>query len=206
MTPHKIVDESIKKGLSIIAITDHNSAENTQAVITAAKDTGLYVIPGMEITTSEEIHIIGLFESVDTALEMQELVIVNKHDETEGSRWLSTDASELKIGPTLEHIHKLKGLAIAAHIDREYCSIISELGVIPPGMKLDALEISCEMKIDDALKIYNMYKGYTFITSSDSHRLEDVGIRKTAFSIEEVNFNELRMALKKENGRGRIYK
>ena len=105
MTPHEIVEESIKKGLSIIAITDHNSAENTQAVITAAKDTGLYVIPGMEITTSDEIHIIGLFESVDKALKMQELVIVNKYDDTEGSRWLSTDATELNIYQALDHIH-----------------------------------------------------------------------------------------------------
>ena len=64
MTPVKIVHEAARKNLAIIAIADHNSAANTAAVMKAAEKTGLLVIPGIEVTTSEEVHLIGLFEEV----------------------------------------------------------------------------------------------------------------------------------------------
>ena len=67
MTPKNIVRRAVEQHLSIIAVTDHNSAENVPAVIDASYGSGLLVLPGMEITTAEEVHILGLFESIEDA-------------------------------------------------------------------------------------------------------------------------------------------
>ncbi|MDY6969576.1 MAG: PHP domain-containing protein, partial [Spirochaetota bacterium] len=67
MTPQKIVKEANRKNLSMIAITDHNTAENVEAVIKVAEKSDLYVIPGIEICTSEEVHIIALFNTIENS-------------------------------------------------------------------------------------------------------------------------------------------
>ena len=73
MSPRAIVARALSHNLDIIAICDHNSVANAGAVIDAAADSDLFVIPGMEITSREEAHILGLFPSIDKALEMQQL-------------------------------------------------------------------------------------------------------------------------------------
>src|SRR5512140_1399720 len=77
MTPREVVRVSIERGLDIIAVTDHNSAENAAAARRAAEGTGLNVLSGMEITSSEEVHILALFEYPDQAGLMQEVVYEN---------------------------------------------------------------------------------------------------------------------------------
>lgn len=220
MTPVKIVNESIKKGLSMIAVTDHNSAENVQAVMSVAHDMDLCVIPGMEITTSEEAHIIGLFESNDKAKLMQDIVfeklqpgendedlfgiqvIANEFDEVEGfNNRLLIGGTSLNLNQAVDYIHQFNGLAIAAHIDRDSYSIISQLGFIPNDLEIDAVEISRNTNLKDAVDIFKEYKRFPFITSSDSHVLEDIGIRNSRLQVEQINFNELRMALIKADGR-----
>ena len=74
MTPAAIVRTAVDKGLNMIAVCDHNSARNTDATRRAAQGTGLTVIPGLEITTSEEVHILGLFPRQEEADAMQEEV------------------------------------------------------------------------------------------------------------------------------------
>ena len=136
MSPKKIVAKSIEKQLDIIAICDHNSAENVQAVIHLGNEMGLYVLPGMEICSREEVHILGLFKAVEQAQAMQEFVyehlpgenqaevfgyqvIVNEKDEIRGevSRLL-IGASRLSLQDIVVKIHKLGGLSIASHVDR----------------------------------------------------------------------------------------
>ena len=74
MSPKKIVAKSIEKQLDIIAICDHNSAENVQAAIRLGEELGLRVLPGMEICSREEVHILGLFKAVEQVQAMQEFV------------------------------------------------------------------------------------------------------------------------------------
>jgi len=64
MTPPKIIRKAREKGLQIIAITDHNSAENIPA-FNALKYEDIKVFAGMEITTSEEVHVLALFEDYE---------------------------------------------------------------------------------------------------------------------------------------------
>jgi predicted metal-dependent phosphoesterase TrpH len=169
MTPRNIIQGACEKNLAIIAITDHNSAENTAAVIAAARQTALCVIPGIEVTTQEEAHIVGLFDKVEGALSMQELVyqnlqpgkndedtfgiqvMANELDEVEGiNKRLLIGATSLGVEQVVDGIHERQGLAIAAHIDRESFSLISQLGLIPEGLNLDALEISKRITLQQA--------------------------------------------------------
>ena len=74
MTPRAIVRTALDKGLDMIAVCDHNSARNAAAALRAAAGSNLTVIPGIEITSSEEVHVLGLFPSETEAEAVQEEV------------------------------------------------------------------------------------------------------------------------------------
>ena len=214
MSPVKIIDKALNENLAIIAITDHNSAENTSAMIAAARDTDLYVIPGLEVTTSEEAHIVGLFENVEDALAMQALVydnlqpgendeelfgiqvVANEFDEVENiNKRLLIGATSLSLDKVVSAIHRLKGLVVAAHIDRESFSIVSQLGFIPGDLNLDAIEISKHISMHEAKERFAQYNRAPFITSSDAHFPEEIGTSPTALKVAGAGFSELRLAL-----------
>lgn len=74
MIPPLIVAEAVNQGIDIVAITDHNSTANISAIQKAAKGFPLFIIPGMEVQTAEDVHVLCLFEKLDQALSWQELV------------------------------------------------------------------------------------------------------------------------------------
>jgi PHP family Zn ribbon phosphoesterase len=207
-----IVERAIKVGLDMIGICDHNSAENVAALVKAGAREGLVVIPGMEVTSSEEVHILGLFDTETDLMLLQDKVYKNlpgeNSEEAFGPQYMIDEwddpigiNSKLLIGATLlsveqivDAIHERAGLAIAAHVDRERFSLIGQLGFIPEGLKLDALEIS---KPSAATKEYD----YPVICSSDAHFLEDIGKNPSCFMVEEASFGEICKALRQELGR-----
>lgn len=219
MTPQRIINQVLKNNIDIIAICDHNSAENVPALINAAKDKNVVVLPGMEICSREEIHVLALFENLETVFEMQAKiyeklhgknnpdvfglqVVGNEFDEVLGfNDKLLIGAVDLSIEEIVNRVHKLGGLAIASHIDRESYSVISQLGFIPKSLELDALEISPSITCEDARKRFPEYQNYTFIQNSDAHFLEDIGKAKTEFLIEEPTFDEMKKAFKDNDGR-----
>jgi predicted metal-dependent phosphoesterase TrpH len=220
MTPTKIVRKALEKNLAMIAVTDHNSAENTSAVIAAARDTDLFVVPGIEVTTLEEAHMVALFDKVESALSMQALiydslqtgendegvfgiqVVANEFDEVEDiNKRLLIGATGLAVGEVVEAIHNRQGLAIAAHLDRESYSLVSQLGFIPQDLDLDAIEISGHTPLSDARARFKEYERFPFITSSDAHFPDDIGASSTRFQIARPDMAELRMALAGREGR-----
>jgi len=220
MSPKRIIDAGIVKNLDIIAVCDHNSAENVHATINASRDTKLTVIAGMEVTSAEEAHVIGLFATYGAVHALQELVyenlnagendealfgaqiIANESDEIEGyNKRLLIGATRLPIGRIVDEIHRLKGVAIASHIDREAYSIISQLGFIPDDLELDALEISSSITMAEAIERFPEIKKYALISSSDAHYLEDIGKVTTQFMIEKPTLEELRKSFKDFGGR-----
>ncbi len=207
-----IVKQAKKVGLDMIGICDHNSAENVAAVVKAGLREGLAVIPGMEITSSEEVHILGLFNTGRDVMHLQDMVYENLAGENddqvfgpqtvvdEWDRVVGTN-SKLLIGATtltveqiVEAIHRWAGLAIASHVDRERFSLIGQLGFIPEGLKLDAVEVSMASSINEEY-------GYPVVTSSDAHFLEDIGKNSTYFMIEDMSVDEINKALRNEMGR-----
>lgn len=219
MSPIKIIEKVLQHNIDIIAICDHNSVENVPAVMKVAEKKKVTVIPGMEICTKEEIHVLSLFENLETAFEMQAKVydklqgrndpdvfgmqvIGNEFDEVLGfNEKLLIGAIDMGIEEVVDRIHNLNGLAIASHIDKESYSVISQLGFIPETLKLDALEVSPNISIEDVRKRYGEYEKYKFVRNSDAHFIQDIGKGITEFLLEEASFSEIKKAFMSEENR-----
>jgi len=219
MHPSAVIRKALEKKIDVIAVCDHNSSENAPYVMNAAKGTGLVVLPGMEVTSMEEVHTIALFKTLEDLLSFQKVVyenltgendedvfgvqaVVNEAGEVEGfNPRLLIGATGLSLNSVVDAIHGFDGLAIASHIDRESFSVLGQLGFVPPDAAFDALEISARTGIKKGRELYPELSGYTFITSSDAHFTTDIGSSPTVFFIEAPSFDEIRMALKGEGGR-----
>jgi PHP family Zn ribbon phosphoesterase len=220
MTPREIVRVSLERGLDIIAVTDHNSAENAEATRRAAEGTGLDVLAGIEITSSEEVHVLALFESPDRARLMQEViydnlppgenderlygqqVVVNESDEVEGfNKRLLISATRLPVGSILDVILSFGGISIASHVDRESFSVLSQLGFIPEDLRFDAVEISSRMSREKAETTFAGMRPFTRVSFSDAHCVKDIGKRSTTFTMKERTFQEMKQALARKDGR-----
>jgi len=217
--PMALVQKAIEANLDMIAICDHNSSANVPYVINAARTSKLKILPGMEITTSEEVHLLAIFDSLSNLTLLQKIIdqhlpgendeerfgvqaIVNENGEVEGiNNQLLIGATDLSLDTLIGYIHQFDGLAIAAHIDRESFSVLSQLGFIDDNAGFDALEVTHLTGFNQArIKYQELYK-YSFIISSDSHFIRDIGSAFTQIYLEEPTFSELKMALKKQNGR-----
>ena len=219
MHPMALVQRAIEAKLDMIAICDHNSSANVPYVIKAAQTSKLKILPGMEITTSEEVHLLAIFDSLSNLVLLQNIIdqhltgendenlfgvqaIVNEIGEVEGiNNQLLIGATDLSLDTLISHIHQFDGLAIAAHIDRESFSVLSQLGFINDNTDFDALEITPRTGFDRARIKYSELSKYSFIISSDSHYIKDIGQAFTQMFIQEPTFSELKMALRKQNGR-----
>jgi 3',5'-nucleoside bisphosphate phosphatase len=217
MSPRAIARRARALRIDIVGICDHNSAENAPAALEAARGHGPYVLPGMELTTSEEIHVLALFDTIAPALELQERVyrrLPGENDEAVFGMQVIADAEDevlgfsprLLIGATtfslqeaVDTIRALGGLVVAAHVDRESFSLIGQLGFVPEGLALDALEISAAMSLDEAQRRFE--PSLPLLRSSDAHRVEEIGRCRTVFLIEEASIEEIRKALEEKEGR-----
>ncbi len=223
MSPKRIVAKAEEMKLDIIAVCDHNSAENVRATFNAAKGKDLAVLAGMEVASSEEVHMIALFDTVDAVLTMQKLVykalmpgenneelfgqqiVVNEFDEVEAyNNRLLISATTLPLAEIVKQIHLNSGLVIASHIDRETYSIFGQLGFIPDGLNIDALEISPNTTRAQVNIKFPATARYPLVTSSDAHFLEDIGKVTTSFLLAQPTLSEIKMAFSKRDGRNII--
>lgn len=217
MTPRRIISSALDKGLHIIAVADHNSAENIGVAVRTGRDEGLTVLPAMELTSQEEVHVLAIFNSEEHAAAMQGIVydtlqsgvndelgigyqlVVNELDEIlDYNKRLLIGATSLSLGELVKNIHAFGGIAVASHIDRQNFSVISQLGFIPDDVSFDALEISYAMDLPDATAQFGSYSGIPWVTSSDAHNLCDIGRRFTTFLLKEPTFDEIALAFKGE--------
>ncbi|KPJ72572.1 hypothetical protein AMJ52_05865 [candidate division TA06 bacterium DG_78] len=220
MSPKRIVDRAIANKLDIIGICDHNSAENIEATQKSASKEKITVLAGMEVTTSEEVHLIAFFDNSEHVLVLQksvyehlpskendeklfgEQIIVNEFDEVEGyNKRLLITATSLTLKELVNKIHSLGGLVIASHIDRETYSIIGQLGFIPDNLELDALEISPIISRSEAIKKFPQIENYPLICASDAHFLQDIGCTSTTFLLEKPTIDEIKKAFMNQQGR-----
>ena len=219
MYPSALVERAHAEKLDVIAVCDHNASENVPYVIRAALGHDLVVLPGMEITSREEVHLLALFDKMDDLQWLQDIVyshlhgmndqnrfgcqaIVNELDEIEGfNHRLLIGATELSLSDLVRRVHDLSGIAIASHIDRESFSVISQLGFIDPEISFDALEISGRTGIAQARRKYPELAQYPFLTSSDAHRIEEIGNGYTEIFLEEPSIHELKLAFSGQMGR-----
>jgi hypothetical protein len=220
MSPRAVVDRALAAGLDLIAVTDHNTTENAGAVIEAAAGTGLAVLPGIEMTTAEEVHLLGLFEAgADLGLFQAEVyrnlpdlpskmkfiddqVLVDAADYVTGfcPRCLF-GATRFSVTGAVALIHGHGGLAIACHVDRDSFSIISQLGFIPPGLEIEAVEVSPRMSAAAARTAFGPFDPLPVVRFSDAHKPEEIGAAATEFLVDGPGLAEIRRALAGEDGR-----
>ncbi|MGB8952177.1 MAG: PHP domain-containing protein [Candidatus Aminicenantales bacterium] len=221
MSPRSIAGQAKIKEIDILGICDHNSAENVPALMKAAHKWDIQILPGIEVTSQEEVHILGLFEDPENAFLLQDKIYANLHGENDENAFgsqvvvnhkgevlrfnkkLLIGASTLPLEEVIDTIHSLGGLAIASHIDREGFSIIGQLGFIPENLSLDALEISPLMTYEDAAKKFN--PSFPLTSSSDAHFLKDIGRSTTTFFIAERTLQEIKKAFLNKEGRKIIH-
>ena len=206
MTPNNIVNMSIIKGLDVIAITDHNSCANLEAVLKCASSQGLIVIPGMELETAEEIHVLCFFRDLESALCMQKIVYENlpdlKNNESIFGEQLILDendniiskeerllltACKLSINEVFDIVeNRLSGAVVPAHINREANSLLSAFGTMPVDINIRAIEWygvnDTSESVDDIIE-------YTVMHSSDAHYLQDINESHYFMDIETCNAN-----------------
>ena len=219
MSPKKIVARSLEQHLDLIAICDHNTAENAAATVREGSRQGIVVLPGMEICSKEEVHLVTLFKKIEDALKMQDFIydhlpgknqpevfghqiVADEHDQVlgENSRLL-IGATRISLRAIVEKAHHLNGVCISSHVDRPSYSLIGQLGFIPEDLHLDAVEVSARVPLKSALKEVPGIKNYPCVTASDAHFLHDIGKVYTEFILAAPTLQEIRMALAGIDGR-----
>lgn len=220
MSPLRIVQRSRELKLDIIGICDHNSAENVEAAMRAAAHSSVTVLPGMEIASAEEVHVLAVFENADDVLAMQKIVyqhlpntandpevfgeqvIANEFDDVERfqGKMLMT-ATDIPLHALVNTVHDRNGIAIASHIDRPGFGLYGQLGFVPPDLKLDAVELSSHISYEQAIVHFPDITRFSVITSSDAHYLTDIGKNAMQLWLTEPTFAEIKKAVKKEDGR-----
>jgi hypothetical protein len=212
MSPRHIAAAARHKDLDVVGICDHNSAENAAAVAAAAGRLGIRALPGLEVTSKEEVHILALFDELESALSLQQhiyallpgenneevfglQVVAGADDEVLGTsnRFLA-GATLLSLTDVIDAVHDLRGLAVASHVDREGFGIIGQLGFIPNDLPLDALEVSRRLTVAEGRKVYGPAR--PLITGSDAHFLEEIGLAATSFRLEAATVREIGLALR----------
>jgi PHP family Zn ribbon phosphoesterase len=215
MVPRTIVDRARQAGLEGIGICDHNSAANVLAVREAGTEAGIGVIPGMEVTSVEEIHLLALFEDVEKLEVFANLVrehlagrndpdlfgdqiIVDKNGTPVAlEESLLIGATDLTVGRIVDRIHELEGLVIASHIDKQSFSLLSQLGFIPEDLALDGVELSRHAGAEDKYQL----RGLPVVRSSDAHFPDEIGQASTTFFMIEATVAEIGLALAGKQGR-----
>lgn len=186
MTPNNICGMAHIKGLELIAVTDHNSALNLRALAEAARRFQLLFLPGIELCTREDVHLLGYFPSVEAAEEMGARIrpllpamknrpdffgrqlLMDEADRVTGEEdALLIGALNLGFSEAVALVRALGGAPVPAHIHRGN-GLIEMLGFIPPGDQLKAAEV----KPGDPVP-----EGYAILHSSDAHQLQDISER-----------------------------
>lgn len=214
-TPYNIVGMAKLCGLDVIALTDHNSCKNCPPFFKAAEKYGVIPIAGMELTTSEDIHVVCLFEKLSDALGFDDYVCANRKkiknkpdifgnqivtdnedNPSYEEEYLLINATNISISDVKRLIEGFNGICYPAHIDRDANGIIGILGAIPEGICFDYFETSDATRIEELSSLHGIPHD-RFIVDSDSHLLTDLRDGEHYFEIDDkyTSQDEIRRAI-----------
>jgi len=201
LSPRYLLQIAAAKNLQLMALTDHNSSLNCPAFAKLSSQFGIIPIFGMEAATSEEIHVLCLFTSLEASLAFSEYaysiltpflnnpektgyqVYVNEEDEIEGEvEYYLVNPLDLSIDEIGAKTAEFGGITIPAHVDRPAFSMTSQLGVVVDG-PWTALECVRIPPALDRLPLDTL--GYPLITSSDAHYPEHIARRPFTLEISQ---------------------
>ncbi len=193
MTPANIAGMAAVKGLDVIALTDHNSCKNCPAILKHGEEYGITVIPGMELTTAEEVHVVCLFPALGDAMAFDGYVyerllpiknredifgkqqIMDADDQVTGNvERLLIGATDISFDQVFGLVEAYRGIAYPAHIDKSTTSLLSNLGFVPPDSSFTCAEISTFDHLHQIQKEHPYFLQCKMLSSSDAHYLEDI--------------------------------
>ena len=215
MTPQNIVNMARIMGYDAIALTDHNTSRNCPAVMKVGEEVGITVIPGMELCTSEEVHIVCLFHGLQNALDFSDYVYstlppVKNRPSVFGDQLICNDqvevigteekllitASGISCMKVVETVKKYGGICYPAHIDRSSFSIISNLGTIDEAFGFSCAEIFDMTKEKELKEKHPYLNSLKIISDSDAHYLEKMRLPEQSIEIPENTVNAILEYLK----------
>ncbi|HOD11707.1 MAG TPA: PHP domain-containing protein [Candidatus Omnitrophota bacterium] len=210
MSPQNIVAAALKKGMSLIALTDHNCTRNCPAFFSLCQRSNLFCLGGAEVTTREECHVLCLFQDLETIQEFGsyveahlpdvrnqpeifgDQVYVNEEEEVLGfvEKYLG-NATTISFYDLCASVRKRNGLIIPAHVDRMVFGLVSQLGFIPAEPIVDALEVyHAQCSAVDLGQ-----HPYALVSSSDAHLPKDIGCVYNEIEMPTLSLAHLKQAL-----------
>ena len=201
MTPANICGMAHIKDLDAIAVTDHNTARNLPYVEEAANHFGLILLPGIEVTTREEVHLLGYFPTVQAAVEMGEVFsshlppmknnprlfgnqfIMNTDEEVVGEEHrMLIGATDLPLDECVAMIRAAGGAAVPAHINRGANGMLRNLGMMPVTPAFPVVEVSPNCPVEESA-----IAGRRVLHASDAHQLG--AIQEAVFDLPVERFS-----------------
>lgn len=214
-TPCNLAGFAAISGINIMALTDHNTCKNCPAFFAAAKAYGVIPVAGMELTTSEDIHVVCLFETLEQAMAFDEEVdskrikiknredifgeqlILNEDDEIIGKdEHLLSNATMISLDEAPALVKKYGGVCYPAHIDRDANGIVAVLGTLPETPAFRCVEIHGLENIEPYKERFDL-KDKVVVISSDAHYLQDVRDKENFFELDDEPYssNKVRQEL-----------
>ncbi len=200
MTPNNIVNMSYIKGLNIISVTDHNTTENLPSVSEVCEKMGITSVPGIEVTTKEEVHVLCYFKALNDAMLFGRVIydslpdiknipsifgrqnIYNSQDEVTGTLdKLLISASRYSLKEINRMSEEYHGIMIPAHINKKSNGILEILGFMPTDLNIKVVEIFQKEKMDE-----DLIKNYMVLKNSDAHILTDISEAENSIELDNA--------------------
>lgn len=220
MSPSVVIEKLKEHNVDMFAITDHNSMANFSAYNYQAEKAGIKCFPGIEVQTSEEVHLVALFDDYDLARKFErqlylsllplendpdffgDQVIIDEEENLVGfeNRAL-INSSIWTLEETVEKIRNFNGFCFPAHEDAQTFSIISQLGFIPEVLDFSAIGITAKCDKENLFTKFPYFLKYALIRNSDAHYPQDIASGTTDFLIKDRSIKEILLATKGLEGR-----
>ncbi len=207
-TPANIAGMAALNGLNIVALTDHNTSKNCPAFFVHAKARGLIPVAGMELTTSEDVHVICLFRTLEDAMEFDSFVdgrrikvknrpeifgdqfIMDENDEKCGEDgYLLINATDLSIDEAFDEVAKRNGACYPAHIDRQANGIVSTLGTFPESPAFSCYELNDDGNDGEYRERFPVLSRLRKVVSSDAHYLWNISEAQFAIELDDEPYS-----------------
>ena len=219
MHPADIAGMAKLQGLDVFALTDHNTARNCAAALEAAAHYDILCLPGMELTTSEEVHVVCLLGSLEAALAFDQMVyrrlvpVPNDPEifgrqiirDVEGNAvgeepMLLLNATDIDFDEVFQLTDSFGGVAIPAHCDRGANSLLANLGFVPPGAAFRTAEFRTSADLDRIRREHPYFDDCLIIHGSDAHNLMDLPPAAHTLAVRERSVQGVLDALREGKG------
>ncbi len=199
MTPGNIIKEAARQGIDIISITDHNVTGNVKSAIELGKAKNITVIPGIEVQSREDIHLLSYFNKLNDLKKYGKIIyeglnkikndedkfgpqiLVDENDEFIGKEdRLLINSTDYSINELVSLTHQHNGIPVPSHAERSF-GIIKNLGFIPEDLNISFVEMNFNETIEEYLKKFSYLKKFKLLKNSDSHYLEQISPKMAVY-------------------------